>query len=398
MKTGLFLLGWWLWIAASGQRSISGTVVAEHSGQPVAGASIFINNSSLGAVANGQGFFELGPIPPGEQSLVVSSVGYETLVYTLTEKSPLKMRFEMRPKVTVLQDVVVGGYSVETWEKWGDTFIENFLGSTPNAKKCVIKNKDVLRFRYYKKQNMLEVIADEALKIENPNLGYTIQYDLQDFTIRFSEKSAYYAGYALFTDRENAARKSVQQKRQESYFGTLLHFARAVYENRIAEEGFKVRRMVRVPNEEKERVRNLWKNTRRMEKGIVMMGWPDTLAKDSVNYYNRVLDQKDFEDIYTTDYLSADSIIINKSPQVTTVFWDNYLVVTYRALESQEYLAATRERRKPIPQMSWLQLALQEPLKIDASGNWSPPSNVVSSGYWWWTGKVAEMLPLDYKP
>ncbi|RYY54582.1 MAG: carboxypeptidase-like regulatory domain-containing protein, partial [Chitinophagaceae bacterium] len=64
-------------VTASAQRTISGTVVDVSTGQPVAGASVFINNTSKGTVSDRNGLFQLADLPEGQQELIVSSVGYE---------------------------------------------------------------------------------------------------------------------------------------------------------------------------------------------------------------------------------------------------------------------------------------------------------------------------------
>lgn len=67
-------------------------------------------------------------------------------------------------------------------------------------------------------------------------------------------------------------------------------------------------------------------------------------------------------------------------------------------MEAPEYLEFIGESRKPMFQSSLLLLTLGKPLLIDANGNWSPPDNIQSSGYWGWSDKVGTMLPLDYEP
>ena len=384
---------------ADAQAEINGRVVQEGTGEAVAGASVFINNSSIGTVTATDGSFVLHNIPAGKYDLIVSAVGYETLVYALRpERTALKLRFEMHTKVTEMQNVVVGGYITETWAKWGKTFLETFLGVTPVAQKCTIKNTKTLRFRYYKKQQLLEVVADEPLQIDNVLLGYTLQYDLQDFKIDFRQHSSFFAGYTLFKDKRNAAKKAVEKRRRDNYFGSTMHFMRSLYTGKIADEGFQVRRMTRIYNLEKERVRALFKKEFQLGKDITVASG-DQQQQDSSSYYKTLLQQKDYEDVYSPWLLTADSIITASGETARQIYWDHYLAVTYlNGTEAPEYLQYIREARKPIPPFSLLQLQSDQPVTIDASGNWSPPESLVTSGYWSWSDKVGNLLPLDYVP
>ncbi|ANH79851.1 hypothetical protein A8C56_01660 [Niabella ginsenosidivorans] len=380
-------------------QAVSGKVVQEGTGEAVAGASVFINNSSIGTVTAADGSFLLNTIPPGKYDLIVSAVGYETLIYTIgPEPVSRKLRFEMRTKVTEMQNVVVGGYVTETWEKWGKTFLETFLGVTPIARQCTIKNTKALRFRFYKKQQLLEVVADEPLQIDNALLGYVLQYDLQDFKMDFRAHSSYFAGYTLFKDKRNAAKKAIKKRRRDNYLGSTMHFMRSLYAGKIADEGFRVRRMTRICNLEKERVRALFKKEIRLGKDITIAP-KDTLEPDSSSYYKTILQQKDYEDVYSSWLLTADSILIASGQGQRPAYWEHYLAITYmNATEAPEYLQYTGEARKPVPRFSLLQLQTRQPLVIDANGNWSPPESLITSGYWSWSDKVANMLPLDYVP
>jgi hypothetical protein len=58
------------------QSALKGTVIDE-TDKPVPGASVFLNNTSVGTTANNDGNFELF-IPAGRFELIVSSIGFQT--------------------------------------------------------------------------------------------------------------------------------------------------------------------------------------------------------------------------------------------------------------------------------------------------------------------------------
>jgi hypothetical protein len=70
----------------------------------------------------------------------------------------------------------------------------------------------------------------------------------QGFEIDFKTGLFFYQGYPLFEEMETN-RKSLEKKwlrnRQNAYYGSLMHFMRSVYRNKIPEEHFEVRRLNR---------------------------------------------------------------------------------------------------------------------------------------------------------
>lgn len=171
---------------AFSQRSIKGKVVNGITGEVLPGASVFISNTSKGTISNKQGYFELNDIPIGKHDLVISSIGYETNAFSFSaEQLPLQLKVEMEVKVRELPNVTVEPSVEEGWDKWGRLFMDNFIGSTPNAAQCKIKNEKSIRFRFYKKSNRVIAWCDEPLIVENKALGYKISYQLEDFEVNF---------------------------------------------------------------------------------------------------------------------------------------------------------------------------------------------------------------------
>ena len=57
------------------------------------------------------------------------------------------------------------------------------------------------------------------------------------------------------------------------------------------------------------------------------------------------------------------------------------------------------QTREPVagPQRSTMFLPLLAPLTIDGMGNFAPVLAMVCYGYWLWSEKMANTLPVDYK-
>ncbi len=396
----------WLFLSLSGmaQQSIKGRVVNATTGAPVPGSSVFITNTSKGTVSDANGQFELTAVPAGKHELIISSIGYETVVYPFTEAQlPLQLRVELQIKVKELQNVTVEPYVEEGWDKWGKTFTDNFIGFTDNATRCRIKNEKAIRFRYFKKSNRLVAFADEPLRIENRALGYTITYQLEDFEVNFKEKSTVYLGYSLY-EESGRDRKSLQKKRNEAYHGSMMHFIRSLYSNSLAENNFEVRRMVKVPNTEKERVKTIYKpvrTTNMMGGGvtIITQSEQEGIHPDSVRYYQSVLRQPDETDVYGNHLLNADSLLLKEDKGHKLFYFTDYLVVTYKGeLEKEAYLRSQMQNRNPSFQRSLLFLPGLNPVWIERNGNYFNPKDMYFLGYWSWSDKMGDSLPLDYVP
>jgi hypothetical protein len=399
MRSLLFTLAFWFALATHAQSFIKGRVVNASTNTPIAGCSIFISGTSIGAVSNSEGYFELNNVASGKQELVVSSVGFETVVYPFSEAElPLNLKVQMNIKVQQLSNVTVEPFLEEGWDKWGKMFMDNFIGTTSNAAYCRIRNNEKLRFRYYKKSNRVVAYSDEPLIIENKALCYTLRYQLEDFEVNFKNRTTFYLGYTLFEDNTKEGKEPKekwQRRREEAYKGSVMHFMRSLYNNKLLEEGFEVRRMVKTPNLEKQRIKAMYKMRR--EGNVVTVAGPAN--SDSSAYYQRVMRQDDMLNIYGNSLLTADSLAIQTAGEEKLLYFDNYLYVTYKnELEEVKYLQSYMESRKPTFQRSYVNLFNGESIVVDKAGNYFNPQHFFTSAYWGWSEKISNMVPADYAP
>ncbi|MBK5273399.1 MAG: carboxypeptidase-like regulatory domain-containing protein [Bacteroidia bacterium] len=392
---------------AFSQQTIKGRVVASFTGAPIQGCSVFINNTSKGTISDIDGRFQLNDIPAGRYELIISSIGYETYAYPFSEAQlPLQIKAELQLKVKELQNVVAESSVEEGWDKWGKLFTDNFIGSTPNAAQCKIKNENKIHFRFFKKSNRVVAYADEPIILENKALGYRISYQLEEFEVNFKTRISLFFGYPFFEDI-NKDRKSLlkrwQRNRDKAYYGSMMHFLHSVYVNDIREQGFEVRRMAKIPNEEKERVKQLYSKKTAMfttNNGItVRTAKKDTqLPADSAEYYERIMQQDDFKEIYGQGFLTADSIVLRTEGAYKFIFFNDYLFITYtKETEDPAYLSFKGQNRNPTFQQSYIIMPNHEPIDIDVNGRY-PPEDILSLGYWSWSEKMADLLPLGYTP
>jgi CarboxypepD_reg-like domain len=402
----LFFIG--IVAAASGQRIIKGRVVNETTGAAVQGSSVFITNTSKGTVTDNAGNFEITDVPAGKHDLIISSIGYETNVFTFeTAQLPLQLKIQLAIKVKELDNVVLEPSVEEGWDKWGRMFMENFIGKTSNASQCKIKNEQAIRFRRYNKSNRVVALCDEPILIENKALGYTISYQLENFEVNFSKGTTFFLGYSLFVPMTNLNRQDKWKKNRRAAFnGSIMHFMRSLYADSLLAEGFEVRRMVRTPNYEKQRVRAIYQAGRMYrtngQTGMTVITRTDSVdgrSGDSAKYYDAVLRQPEYTETFGRELLGADSLIIETQGAYRVLHFNDFLFITYRnELEDKEYTATQFPVRKPGLQRSYVTLLGNKIISLDYSGNYYDPRDFFTSAYWGWSEKMANSLPLDYEP
>lgn len=405
MRVFLLVLSVFMATLVTGQAKyiIKGKVISDNTREPISGASIFVSNSSKGTTSHADGSFELQDVPPGKHQLIVSLIGHTTMVIPYTNDDlPLQLEVKMKRKPVELASVTVEPDEANGWQKWGKFFMESFIGTTANAGECKLKNPQALRFKHSRKNGTLTVLADEPLIIENKALGYELEYQLEEFNFDFRSRYLVFLGYPLFRDMNDSGKTKAKwaRNREKAYNGSLMHFMKSLYDNRVAEEGYQVRRLRKEQNVEKKRVRNGIQERLKAQRASV--GRQNTIDfGDSTEYFNRILRQPDEFDVVSSDLLTADSLMTSTpGNEEKTLFFDDYLLVIYtHEKEEKEYLMPDLSSPKKLlgHQQSTIFLINQNPVNIDKRGNHSPILDLISFGYWAWSEKIANLLPIDYQ-
>ena len=380
---------------------IKGKILQEKTLEPIVNASVFISNSTKGAVSGKDGSFEIADAPGGNQRLVVSSIGYTTeiLEYT-TADLPMEVDVHLKRKVQELASVTVEPDLVDGWKEWGKFFTDNFIGTTTEAENCKLKNHKVLRFRYSKKKRILTVMADEPLIIENKALGYTIQYQLEDFEFDFNYRFLSFVGYAFFKDLPGEREKTQKrwaENRQRAYQGSLQHFIKSLYNNQLAAEGFEVRRISVTPNVEKARVQQLMDQKVKEQR---QRGSAVTLREgDSAAYYRRVLNEADEKETKHEWLLTADSLVRpGNNPDEKLLFFTDFLEIKYlnEASDPNYFgLIGSSLAKSPTYQKSRIAMPNLIPITITKDGIFHPILHLITFEYWAFSEKLSSMRPID---
>ncbi|HAN38583.1 MAG TPA: hypothetical protein DCQ29_06735 [Chitinophagaceae bacterium] len=381
------------------QQLITGIVKDASNQQPISGASVFVNNTSIGTVTNSEGAFAL-TVNYQQFDLVVSSIGFENAVIKITTTNvAMPQQVLLKPKPKELEAVTVAAFEKDGWNKWGRLFTELFIGVMPEASSVTIMNSDKIKFRYKKKEKLLEAIAFEPIIIKNNYLGYTLQYDLVTFEYTFSNKSLLVAGYPLFIPMEGneAKQRKWERHRKEAYEGSTMHFMRSIYRNKLAQDGFQIRVLQRFENTERTRValrtQSLYNNNDWVEQSTQK----GTQAYDSAKYYTDILKQPKVNSVLSQQPITPDSIAYAIDSTTLGVFFNHYIEVRYNKKETTTY--AQLEGHEPYPfRRSNITLVKPDELVVLSSGMHFEGTNLLRDGYWAYSEKIAYMLPFDYWP
>jgi hypothetical protein len=374
------------------QKILKGIVLDEEN-KPLPSASVFLSNTSSGTKASESGNFQI-VIPNGKYDLVVSSIGYTTFSTSVSNKDSLTfLRVKMFPKVEEMETVVIEPYEKDGWQLYGKLFTDFFIGTTPEAQHCSIKNPKAIRFRYSKKTKILRASALEPIEVENKSLGYILQYQLESFEYNYDSHYLIYTGYPFFIEM-NGSKGQInrwEKKRAAVYNGSVMHFMRSIYLNRLQEEGFEVRSLKWIPNTERERVKHVMREIYRQPNSGTI-----SLNTDSSHYYEKIMQQAEQFEIIGKNILPGDSIAYAITEQKAGLYFPDLLFVLYKkASVPAEYIKLYPENGRSM--ISRITLMNGNPIEIQAQGNYYDPAELLSYGYWAWSEKISTMLPLDYE-
>lgn len=338
--------------AVAAQFTVTGTVLDSTSREPLNAASVFCQNTTLGTATNKQGEFSL-TLKSGGYDLIFSYTGYKTQTIRVSENNKLEVLLTKEDKS--LGEVVLKNSNEVTdgWTKYGDFFTEYFIGSTPNAGKCVLTNPEVLKFYFYKRSNKLKVLATDAIQITNHALGYNIRYQLDSFVYYYNTKINSYRGYCLFTEMEgtDSLKRVWTAARNQAYLGSKLQFMRSYYDSTVKEDGWII----------------------------------DMLDEFNDKKFNKVTD------IYDTTYYGS----LDSTGQIE-IWYPRKISITYTKKKPEPEYLKKMGLPKTVPyQISYIDI--RESIAITENGYYYEQKDWVNQGYWTWKN-LGDLLPYDFLP
>ncbi|MDP4263448.1 MAG: carboxypeptidase-like regulatory domain-containing protein [Bacteroidota bacterium] len=349
----LFLLLLLSFIAGA-QFTVSGKIIDSVTKEPMAGTSVYCQNTTIGTTTGKDGQFSLS-LKSGGYELIISYTGYQTKQIRISNADNIIPDIAMIKEDKSLGEVVIKSSNEvkDGWEKYGSFFLDNFIGATPNAAKCNLVNHEVLHFYLLKKSNKLRVLATEPLQIDNKALGYSMRYQLDSFIYYYNTDIYLYRGFCLYSemDGSDSLKRIWASNRMKTYYGSKLHFLRSYYDSSLAQEGFVI----------------------------------DMLDENNDLKFDKVADP------YDTLYYGAPD-----SSSEVGVWFPRKISVTYtKAKPEPEYLKKFKLPKFVGTQISYIEL--KDAIAIKENGYFYDQKDWINQGYWSWKN-LADQLPYDYSP
>ena len=353
MKSCLFLLSIFVSTIVFGQFTITGKVVDSTTKEPLFGASVFAQNTTSGTTTNREGEFSLS-LKSGGYELIVSFTGYQSREIRISNNDNNPLQIDMTKEEKAMEEVVIRSSNEvkDGWDKYGKFFLENFIGSTPNALQCTLQNPQAVHFYYYKKSEKLKVLATEPIVISNLALGYNLRYQLDSFMYYYKTQVSSYRGYCFFSEMDSsfAQQRIWSANRKKAYDGSKLQFMRSYYDSTLNEDGYEIALL------------------------------------DSM--YDKRFDI--ISNPYDTSYYG-----MYDSTHEVEVYYPRKISVTYKKKPEPEYLKKFKLPLNVGSQISYIDLL--DGIAIKENGYFYDQKDWVSQGYWSWKN-LADLLPYDYIP
>lgn len=341
-------------LISNAQFTVSGKIVDSASKEPLAGASVYGQNTTLGTVTNKQGEFSLS-LKSGGYELVISYTGYQTRQIRINHTDGKIADIEMIKEEKSMGEVVIKSSNEvkDGWEKYGGFFMDHFIGTTPNAANTKLLNPEVLKFYFLKKTNKLRILAEEPLQIENNALGYQLRYQLDSFVYFYNTDMNFYRGFCLYSEMEgtDSLKKKWAANREKAYYGSKLQFMRSYYDSTVAEDGWLI----------------------------------DMLDENNDKNFTRI------NDVYDTLYYGA----LDSTMQIE-VWYPRKISITYSKKKPEpEYLKQFKLPKNVPIQISYIDM--KDAIAIKENGYYYDQKDWINQGYWSWKN-LADQLPYDYIP
>lgn len=218
-----------------------GRVVCAETDEPIPYANVFLRGSLIGTITNPEGKFELDPKGNTALSLVVSGMGFQSvLVEPDNLGKSLKVQLETR-RYDIEEVDVKAESSAWSRRRMIKRFKYEFLGSSQIAKSCEILNIDAIYLFYNKATKTLYASCKSPIEIRNKALGYKVNYFLDEF--RWTRKTMKFKGFSSFEELQfldEKERDKINKRRYFTYRGTPMNFFRCLYQEDLEGSRFDV--------------------------------------------------------------------------------------------------------------------------------------------------------------
>jgi len=379
------------------QNVFKGKVLDSLTREPISYANVFFANTSIGGVTNLNGEFSIQNFPSGKFDVTISFVGYATQQFAVNfSENEYTLTVYLAQQVIQLKEIYVRA-DTSGWRDNLKLFKRNFIGNTKNASRVEIINPRSIYFFFDPVDRILVAHAKEPVQIENRALGYKLYYQLDNFYLDYQQSKLTYFGIPRLeslTPKDWQEQKRWERERKRAYYGSFGHFIKVLKQNKLMESGFEIFPIYSFPNPERpdeaflKRRIAYWSERAAIDKSSVALG----REGDSLTYYLRLKSMPSSIDSLGSKINSAQNLYAAGSDNVLQ--YTGKLLVTFREGEESKYAIG----RQPMRIQRSVVHFLGKQLLIYDNGYYEDVHDVFLEGYWGWSEKIAELLPLEYNP
>lgn len=165
------------------QTTLSGKIVSATDSEPLSGVAVYLSGTSFGSISGLDGTFEIDYPENINAPLVFRMMGYEKIIVD----DPLNTDYSLVKLVEKPDELDAVYIANDDWSraKKERYFKKYFLGRTPAAQECQIKNLEKVRLQFNPATHTLTASSREPVEVINKILGYTILCDIDNFEILF---------------------------------------------------------------------------------------------------------------------------------------------------------------------------------------------------------------------
>lgn len=387
---GLILLLFILPFITFAQTTITGKVVVAGTQTGLEKVNVFLSNSSFGTETTDDGTFRLTGVKPGQYDLVASSIGYKDFTQTiLVGRDPISLTIEMDHKMNQLRGVVIS--SNADWKKNYELFKKDFIGTSGNAKSCVVVNPHTVNIINHGKKHLLEAWSNDFLIVDNKALGYRVKFLIDTFSNNGLTGIISWEGKAVFQELpgNEAQKKLWKLRREETYYGSSRHFFRSLYSNTLKQDGFIMLKLTRQINPD------------RPPEDLILQkikAFKTNYDRDSLNYWIG----KENLSKYANEHLQREPLqpyqifTRTEKPGLFILSFTDCLYVIYtKRREETDF----KDLYRPLDMENFETsvLTLREPYAVFDMNGVVFQGTPLNEGTWS-KAKLAELLPLNYAP
>lgn len=210
----------------------------------------------------------------------------------------------------------------------------------------------------------------------------------------------YYAGSPTFEEMKGgkAKQKKWNENRRIAYNGSVQHFFKSLYANRIREEGFVINKMATIKNTGRKPDSLINAKVRELNKGNNALTFT---VNDSLAYWLKQRNMPKTLNTVNRADVNVDTLVKLYNKDLKWMQYNDALYVTYRNEPEPPLYSFSGHKVNRPPDLKDFQISivdlLEPPVRFFSNGAVYNTKSILFRGIWAYE-KIADIVPMDYVP